>query len=101
MSCRTWNTRAKDANVCLRKTFLEHWGLLKAMGEPIVANDLDWPSTLTRTLVDSARREYEIGLYKTLTPVKWWVVASISQDIQDPCTGFNDPPDASRTIRPT
>ena len=92
---QAWNTRAMDANVCLRQAFHEHWGLLKAMGEPIVANDLDWPSTLTRTLVDSAQREYEIGLYKTLTPVKWWVIASISEDTEDPCTNeFNDPPGA-------
>ncbi len=92
-----WNTRARDANVCLQQAFLEHWGLLKAMGEPIVANDLSWPSTLTRTLVNSARREYEIGLYETLTPVKWWVVGSISDDTKDPCTGdFNDPPGALR-----
>jgi hypothetical protein len=66
--------RAPLANDHLLEVFLQHWGFLRQLGEKITAVQMQWRPTLTDQMVVQGRREYELGVWQTLSQSIWWVV---------------------------
>jgi hypothetical protein len=71
------------ANDHLLEVFLQHWGFLRLLGEKMTALQQLWQPTLTDQMVAQGRREYEIGVWQTLTPSIWWVVGYLQGFHQD------------------
>jgi hypothetical protein len=69
----TNRTYALATNDQLLNVYLQHWGLLKALGEPIQTLAVTWPVGLTDRIVTQGRRGYELTLWQTLSPTKWYV----------------------------
>jgi hypothetical protein len=65
--------RALASNDLVQIAYLKHWGLLKALGEPIESLDLTWPVDLTNRAAAQGQRGYELTLWQTLSPIVWFV----------------------------
>jgi hypothetical protein len=65
--------QALASNDVVQIAYLQHWGLLKALGEPIQSLQLTWPVDLTDRMAALGRRGYELTLWQTLSPTVWFI----------------------------
>jgi len=67
----TLRQQTQQSTACMETAFLQNWGLLKALAQPIASLEIQWPPTQTAALAHATAKGYELEIWQTLTPLRW------------------------------